>query len=239
MTTTKLKLIGLFITLAALSLLPDVAVANTYPSLQMKFYGYGTSSITICGANQYGNDNVCYSNLATPSTVTSLPNWKWEENTRLDITQNNTGNRGETQSCYVAPDSPGSQWTSCYSNYVYSSQLSSLGAQHLVNSDGNYQLYMQPDGNLVEYKNGKGAVWSSGTYHAQNAAYSLALQSSTDGNLVIYGPSGAIWCPGWGTNYYPLATPPHPGDYLELRSGGKVEVVSSSGTDLWDNGYGH
>ncbi len=59
---------------------------------------------------------------------------------------------------------------------------------------GSYILFMQEDGNLVEYRSvGAAALWESGSTHGTTQGpYSLVMQN--DGNLVVYQPGGhAIW----------------------------------------------
>jgi hypothetical protein len=59
--------------------------------------------------------------------------------------------------------------------------------QYLTSPNGQYQLVMQSDGNLVEY-GPSGPVWSTGT----SGSNFVAMQ--TDGNLVVYRTTGgAIW----------------------------------------------
>ncbi|KAL5991699.1 hypothetical protein ACLOJK_012609 [Asimina triloba] len=58
---------------------------------------------------------------------------------------------------------------------------------------GSYSLRMQSDCNLVLYDN-EYPVWSSGTY---NQDQNCRCTMQTDGNLVIYTPSGA---PIWASN---------------------------------------
>ena len=98
-------------------------------------------------------------------------------------------------------------------------------------TQGKYtRLVMQPDGNLVVYRNSDGkGIWSSGTYgHAGAYAY---MQS--DGNLVVYksggGPStgGA----GWSTGTYG-----HSGAHAIMQNDGNFVVYSSGGTALWSSG---
>lgn len=64
--------------------------------------------------------------------------------------------------------------------------------QALETADGKYRLILQPDGNLVLYKNGNQPVWASGTDGKQVAF--LALQP--DGNLVLYSKD---YRPLWST----------------------------------------
>jgi len=59
-------------------------------------------------------------------------------------------------------------------------------------SQGVGHLVMQTDGNLVIYNATSGVMWQSGSGgHAASADYSVTVQD--DGNVVVYGPSGALW----------------------------------------------
>jgi cell wall-associated NlpC family hydrolase len=60
---------------------------------------------------------------------------------------------------------------------------------YLSSPSGAYTLWMQSDGNLVEYAPGNRPLWAS--YTAGNNGAFLVNQS--DGNLVIYAPSTWIW----------------------------------------------
>jgi hypothetical protein len=65
--------------------------------------------------------------------------------------------------------------------------------ESVLSKDGQYQLTLQYDGNLVLYHNlktGKVARWNSGT-HGRNVDL---CSMQTDGNLVLYGPrDNAVW----------------------------------------------
>ncbi len=108
----------------------------------------------------------------------------------------------------------------------------------LASPNGQYTLVMQSDGNLVEYNRSSQALWASGTtgnpndmavmqsdgnfviYSSSNrplwasgtgdhpaAAYRLNLQD--DANLVVYGPSGALWSRMGGTVQPPQTSLPY------------------------------
>lgn len=93
--------------------------------------------------------------------------------------------------------------------------------QELVSANGFYRAVMQADGNFVVYA-GSRSMWSSGTASSTNAGSELLFRTNNvlvirrpsgvviwtvnssaqaadylvmqdDGNLVLYGPSGAIW----------------------------------------------
>ncbi|MER6567729.1 N-acetylmuramoyl-L-alanine amidase [Streptomyces sp. NPDC001093] len=97
------------------------------------------------------------------------------------------------------------------------------------------RLVMQPNGNLVIYRNSDGkAIWSSAT-SGHSSAYAY-MQS--DGNLVVYksggGPSsgGALWSTGtWG----------HSGSYAVMQNDGNFVVYkngggAATGGALWSTG---
>jgi hypothetical protein len=93
--------------------------------------------------------------------------------------------------------------------------------QYVLSDNGEYQLIMQGDGNLVEYFQGR-ALWGSGT-QGHPGAYAI-MQG--DGNLVIYRPGGvAIWATG---------TYGHPGAYAIMQGDANL-VVYGSGGALWTN----
>jgi cytochrome c peroxidase len=64
--------------------------------------------------------------------------------------------------------------------------------ERLESSNGQYRLYFQGDGNLVLRNSAGDALWSTGTHNTD--ANRVVMQS--DGNLVIYGDSGAHWASG-------------------------------------------
>jgi hypothetical protein len=92
--------------------------------------------------------------------------------------------------------------------------------QAIYAPNGQYQLIMQGDGNLVEYGPGGRAVWNSVTY-GNPGAYAV-MQG--DGNLVVYSPAGTAL---WNSRTYG-----HPGAYLVLDDGGALEIVDQ-GTVIW------
>jgi hypothetical protein len=99
----------------------------------------------------------------------------------------------------------------------------SLGTnQFIISPDGAYRAILQSDGNFVVY-GPNGATWATGTYGqkvtsvsvrngsltlsagrrvswftstARTGATQLVMQN--DGNLVLYGPSGAVWSALYG-----------------------------------------
>jgi surface antigen len=94
--------------------------------------------------------------------------------------------------------------------------------QFLHSPNGQYQLWMQGDGNLVEYRNGK-ALWdptNPGTA-GHPGAYAV-LQG--DGNFVVYPPGWYAWS---------STTQGNSGDHLNLQDDGNLVIYSASGSPLW------
>ena len=70
------------------------------------------------------------------------------------------------------------------------STLDLTANQSIYSPNGQYQLIMQGDGNLVEYGPGGQVIWDAGT-NGNPGAYAI-MQG--DGNLVVYSPAGkALW----------------------------------------------
>ncbi|MCB0125042.1 MAG: matrixin family metalloprotease [Caldilineaceae bacterium] len=99
-----------------------------------------------------------------------------------------------------------------------------LGREQMLRSNnGNYQLIMQNDGNLVLYKNGTQALWASWTHGGP--AERLTMQG--DGNLVLYTDDyQAIWATWtFGDNYY-----------LILQDDGNLVIYRGDGVAIWHTG---
>jgi hypothetical protein len=93
----------------------------------------------------------------------------------------------------------------------------------LLSPDGHYQLFMQTDGNLVDYS-WRRALWASNTAGKSGAD----LEMQADGNLVIYAPGHVAV---WASN-----TAGHPGASLVIQNDANMVVVSPSGQPLWASG---
>jgi hypothetical protein len=94
--------------------------------------------------------------------------------------------------------------------------------QSLTSTNGQYQLIMQTDGNLVEYGPGGLALWSSQT--GGNPGAWAVLQG--DGNLCVYSSGGAfLWC---------SFTQGHSGNYAIVQNDDNFVVYTASHVDLWD-----
>jgi lysozyme len=96
-----------------------------------------------------------------------------------------------------------------------------VAGESLSSCDGRFSLSMQTDGNLVLYRNGAGAVWSSHTYGSDG--YAAILQG--DGNFVLYGAhSNPLWA---------SVTSGHAGATLALQADGNLVVYGPGGKALW------
>ncbi|PPF67725.1 curculin domain-containing protein [Rathayibacter sp. AY1E8] len=108
-------------------------------------------------------------------------------------------------------------------------------------------LSFQDDGNLVLYRTDYSPAWASSTngFIAPREHPSLAPNDSlrpkhqltsraggfravmqSDGNFVVYGPSGALWSSRTSGS----------GNYLVMQGDGNAVIYSSSGTALWTSG---
>jgi CHAP domain len=102
-----------------------------------------------------------------------------------------------------------------------------LPGQSIVSGNGQYQLIMQGDGNLVERTCGS-ALWNTGT-GGHSGAYAIM---QTDGNLVVYASGGSpyLWA-SWTQN--------HANAYLVLQNEGNAVIYpSGGGTALWSSSFG-
>jgi hypothetical protein len=92
--------------------------------------------------------------------------------------------------------------------------------QSISSPNGQYQLIMQSDGNLVEYGPGGQVLWNAMT-DGNPGAYATMR---ADGNFVVYSAAGtALW------NSH---TDGNPGAFLVLNDGGALEIVDQ-GTVIW------
>jgi len=96
--------------------------------------------------------------------------------------------------------------------------------QYLQSPNGQYTLWMQGDGNLVEYNAAGTPLWDPPppTQTGGHPGAYAVLQG--DGNFVVYPPSGALWA-----SY----TQNNPGDHLSLQDDGNLVIYSASGAPLW------
>ena len=97
----------------------------------------------------------------------------------------------------------------------------------LVSADGQVEVAMQADGNLVGYAvvdGGSRVLWAAGT--EGDAGARTVMQA--DGNLVVYSPAGsALWSSG---------TAGHPGAVATVQDDGNTVVYGPDGAALWSTG---
>lgn len=93
-----------------------------------------------------------------------------------------------------------------------------------MSPDGRFQLVMQADGNLVLYRDGPHAVWSTATTGANMRA---VLQ--VDGNFIVGNPAGVHWVTG---------TQGLDGAVLRLQDDGNL-VLYYAGRAVWSLGSGY
>jgi len=119
-----------------------------------------------------------------------------------------------------------------------------------TNGNGPSKIYMQEDGNLVIYKDGGEAIWSTGSSlgashllfpttainnngvliagqatRSVDRKYNLHLQ--TDGNLVLYSPTGAIWA---------SHTDGSKAIRLAMQTDGNLVLYNAQGRPVWNSG---
>ena len=99
--------------------------------------------------------------------------------------------------------------------------------QSIYSPNGQFQLTLQTDSNLVLYGPGRIPFWAANTWN--EGAVEAVMQ--TDGNFVVYGQAhsdgsqNALWASG--TNV--------PGSTLQVQNAGDVVVTSPSGAILWQS----
>lgn len=93
-----------------------------------------------------------------------------------------------------------------------------------VFSNGQYQLIFQTDGDLVLYKDGGRAIWSSGT--AGRGATELWMQN--DGNFVIYANGRPIWL---------TSTQGNSNAFFAFQPDGNLVIYRSEAVWDWKNGF--
>jgi surface antigen len=99
--------------------------------------------------------------------------------------------------------------------------------QYLQSPNGQYTLWMQDDGNLVEYNAAGTPLWDPPPPNATygNPGDHAVLQS--DGNFVVYPPGAGV--PALWASY----TQGNPGDTLNLQNDGNLVIYSATGAPLW------
>ena len=100
--------------------------------------------------------------------------------------------------------------------------------QFLRSPSGEFSLYLQSDGNLVEYNAAGVALWDPPPPNQVGGHIGDWATMQTDGNFVVYPASGsALWA-----SY----TMSDPGAYLALQNDGNLVIYSASGSALWATG---
>jgi Ig domain of plant-specific actin-binding protein len=122
---------------------------------------------------------------------------------------------------------------------VYSPSKEALWNSGTEGNPGDH-LSLQVDANIVVYSSGGSPLWNSGIgnstlsngetltgsqYLTAGNDHTFVMQ--TDGNLVLYGSSGALWASDTAGN---------PGAYAVLQGEGNLVVYSTTKQALWDSG---
>jgi hypothetical protein len=115
------------------------------------------------------------------------------------------------------------------SSALYPGQVLYPGGPVVSSPNGNFQLALRADGDLVEYGPYGDKLWES--YTGGRGVRYATLQ--TDGNLVLYGPPHADGSlnavKGFGTDH-------HPGDVLRVQDDGNVVIYQGGapgGNPIW------
>ena len=98
--------------------------------------------------------------------------------------------------------------------------------QELRSANGQYRLTLQTDGNLVLYKNGTQALWSSRT-SGKPQITRCAMQ--TDGNLVLYDANGQFY---WASRTNGNIT----GKSLAMQDDGNLVMYDYYSNPVWATG---
>ena len=154
----------------------------------------GTFNFTMQAPSQTGTYYE-YFNLSNGGSALNNPGLYYQINVVAPATASSTttilspGQSLSIGNYLLSPDQQSALDFQSNGNIALYNNFQQTWQTNTANSGGDI-LYMQGDGNLVEYNSVGTAVWNSGT-QGNSGAY-LALQ--TDGNLVIYSSSGiALW----------------------------------------------
>ncbi len=103
-------------------------------------------------------------------------------------------------------------------DHLYAGEKLNRG-EYLISNNGEYELVLQEDGNLVLYrKTSAGMQWLWDNHASAGKAVNECVMQA-DGNFVVYGYSGFIW----GS-----MTQGHPGAYLVVQDDGNVVIYDGS-----------
>jgi hypothetical protein len=100
----------------------------------------------------------------------------------------------------------------------------------IASPNGQYDLTLQTDGNLVEYGPGHQALWATQSTYGENVIKGIM---QTDGNFVLYGPNNANGStnPLWASN-----TQGNAGAVLNVQNDGNVVIAGKNNSVLWSTG---
>jgi hypothetical protein len=108
-----------------------------------------------------------------------------------------------------------------FAGNILSSRHTLYPGKNITSSNGQYQLILQEDGNLVLYSNGN-ALWSSRTMG--KGAKKLVMQR--DGNLVLYKDREPVWATNTSGNN---------GAFLKIQNDGNLVIYRA----VWSTGTAH
>jgi surface antigen len=100
--------------------------------------------------------------------------------------------------------------------------------QYLRSANGEFSLYLQTDGNLVEYNAAGVPLWDPPPPNQVGGHTGDRAAMQSDGNFVVYPASGSALWATYTTN--------SPGDRLILQNDGNLVIYSASGSPLWATG---
>jgi hypothetical protein len=108
----------------------------------------------------------------------------------------------------------------CNSDTLYGNPDIMHMGDYITSADGRFAFAFSGDGylNIYEVSTGNTLWWSSAS------AEGGELDMQTDGNLVLYSGSSAVWATG---------TEGHPGAYLVMQNDGNLVLYDSMGSPLW------
>lgn len=92
----------------------------------------------------------------------------------------------------------------------------------LKSPDGRYHLSYQGDGNLVIYKNGNNAIWSTKT----DGKTPKLLSFQGDGNFVLYGYNPKVV---WATYSQGKG-----GKFIQLQNDGNLVIYTKDNKPIWN-----
>ncbi len=186
--------------------------------------GVSSSPFIANGVLYLDGDNILALNPTTGATLFNSSsigiglNQHWESPVVVNGKLFTSDNNGNLYALY----NPGASGNNPVTNTLSPGQHLYPG-QYLKSSNGDYELALQYDGNLVLYSP-KGALWASGT---GKGVSNVVMQN--DGNLVIYNYDGT---PLWSSKTSDT------GSSLVLQDDGDL-VISASGHTVWATNTEH